>query len=315
MNPTDAAVVALQEANRAIFVQSFKAAEGLAGIREALSTAMTSTGLIERHNFLGSVPKMRQTTYRPVELEELNRFSFTVENAEWTAGIEIHRLAIEADQLSYLKPRAAQLGREPVRHQTELILSNMASPGTAFDGLSFFNDAHVIGAAATIDNKLSVDIATPAAPTAAEVQTAVSQAKQIMRLFQDDKGRPMNLFPDTWVVPAHFETAFWHALNGWLAPGVTAPVPAPSADGVIRANGFTLIVNPYLSTSAHVFYGFHTRDEVKPFILQTLAAPEMGQTSPDGDLWKLENKLVQVVRGVYNYGITDPRYAIEVTFT
>lgn len=314
MNPTDLAVTSLQEANQALFVNEFAAAQAHEGVVDALATRTASRALIERHNFLGSVPKMRDTTYQPVVLEELNRYSLTIENREWTSALEIHRLSMETDQLGYLRPRIAQLAREAVRHDASLILENMASPGNAFNGTSFFNDAHTIGDSGTVDNKISVAAATGTVPTVQEFQTAVSDARARMREFNDDKGRPMGLMPNVVVVPAELETTAWLAINGAFSKDVIGPVVPATQNGILQGGGYTLIVNPYL-TNAAICYFFHTLGEVKPFITQTLVAPEMGMTSPGSDLWVVHNKLVQAVRKVGNYGITDPRYAIEVTFT
>lgn len=314
MNPTDLAVTSLQEANQALFVNAFDAATAQEGIVETLATRTTSKALVERHNFLGTVPKMRDTTYQPVILEELSRFSFTIENREWTSALEIHRLAIETDQLGYLQPRINQLAREAARHDSELILSNMAAPGACFDGVAYFTDHTAIGGGTTIDNTLSVAAATGTTPTVAEFQEAVNQARARMREFTDDKGRPMNLTGDTIVVPAELETTAWFALNGVFIPGMPGPPVPPMQNGVLSGGGYKLIVNPYL-TNAAIFYVYHTRSEVKPFIAQQLAAPAMSMTDTGSDLWVIHNKLVQAVRKVGNVGPTDPRYGIEVTFT
>ena len=133
-----------------------------------------------------------------------------------------------------------------------------------------------------------------------------------MRLFQDDRGRPMNLVPNVIVCHPDLEQAFFQALNREQGPSQQNAV-LPGGDAAIRNSGYQVIVNPYL-TDVNDWYLLHVAGAVKPFIYQTRVAPALeGVTNPNSESGVVRDRFIYSVRARYAVGYGEPRHAIRVT--
>jgi phage major head subunit gpT-like protein len=212
----------------------------------------------------------------------------------------------EDDQIGTLAPRLGQLGEEAARHPGQLVLSLFETNGLAFDGVAFFADTRVIGRSANIDN-----IQTQTGTTVANIQTDLAVVRQRLRLFQDDQGRPMNNILNTIVCNPDIESAMYQALNvpfPAAAPGVQQ---IPPAGDISTVNGYTIIVNPYITTAGD-WYGMAVTPTMKPFIYQTRIAPSLEDLTLGSEDAVKRDRFVYGVRARYEVGYGDPRYAVRV---
>lgn len=288
-----------------LFGNSFDAADQQQPWKD-ISMTVNSNNQIESYNWLGTVPVMEDVTHQDLRVEGLFAFNFNITNLLYKAGIEVERQVLEDDRLSQITPRVNQLGREAARHPGQLIFNLFLDNGNAYDGVAFFADTRVIGRSANIDNSIA-----GTGTTIAQIQTDLATARETMRLFQDDQGRPMNLTPTVIVCHPNLEQTFYQALNINQGAGLR-DIVIPAGNDTFKNSGYMVITNPYL-TDINDWYVLHIAGEVKPFIYQTRVAPALeGITSPNSESGVIRDRFVYSVRARYAVGYGEPRHAIRI---
>lgn len=291
---------------RALFARDFTGAQEFQGWGD-LTAQMDSSGEINTYTWFGTVPAMSDVSHDTVPIGGLDKYNFSIANREYQAAIEVDRMVFERDQLNLVTPRVTQLADEAARHPSELIFSLVEANPVAFDGVAFFADTRALGASGNIDNLLAGTGVTVAA-----IQADLATARATMRMFKDDKGRPMNSLANIIMVPPGLEQIFWQALNPAGTVLDRQPLPA-TTDGVLRGSGYSIIVNPYL-TDANDWYIYTSRGPtMRPFILQTEKRPVLeSDTNPQTRENIVRRKFLYSVYGRYAVGVTDPRLGIKV---
>ncbi len=292
---------------RATFQSVFDAASNIASWRQ-VALEIQSQSLTENHSWLGTVPQMVDVTRGDIQLEGLFSFNYAITNNTYKSAIEVERAVFEDDRLSTIVPRLRQLGEEAVRHPGQLVLQLPVSNGNAFDGVAFFADTRVIGRSANIDNSLA-----QTGVTIANIQTDINLVRTALRSFQDDQGRPLNNVLNCIMCAPDIEGPMYQALNANFP--AAAPTVAPIVPGgteVTVVNGYTVIVNPYITNSGE-WYGFCLTAGMRPFIYQTRVAPALEDLSAGSPNAVLQDRFIYSVRARYNVGYGDPRYAVRVT--
>jgi phage major head subunit gpT-like protein len=294
--------------DNALFDAARNAAPWMELAREVPSTTDT-----ENHSWLGTVPKMVDTTQRDLEVSNLLAFNYAITNKTWKAGFEVERSTFEDDRLNMIPPKITQLAEEAARHPGELIMTLPDDNGLAFDGVAWTGDTRVIGASANIDNnKASLGSGT----TIAGFQADLGAARALLRTFQNDKGRPMNSVGNVVMVPPSLEQVAYQALViafPAAAPTASNVVPA-TTDGVIRVNGYSIYVNPFLTAGgANDWYLMAVDGSRKPFVYQTRIAPALeGITTPTTETGIIRDRFVYTARARYNVGYGDPRLVVKI---
>jgi phage major head subunit gpT-like protein len=297
---------ALRTNYRALFASSFAAYENQQDWGP-LAMRMDSDSEQNSYNWLGTSPKMQKVTHGQVKKEDLPPFNFTIVNDEWQNAIEVERAALERDKLSLIPPRIMGLALEAARHPGELIMQLFVDNPVAFDNVTFFNDTRVIGKSANIDN-----IRAGTGVTVAAFQTDLGVARGVMRKFQDDQGRPMNLVGNVIVVPAELEQLAYQAINADQEYNAGV-VPAA---GAVSRRGYTILVNPFLSDANDWFLLHDGGEAARPFIYQTEKEPELlADTDPNTRAAIETRKFLYSGYGRYNAGVADPRFAVKTTNT
>lgn len=295
---------------RGTFNDQFPAAVA-AQVWPRLVMEVASNTKTETHQWLGSVPKMQETTKNPLVIGGLESYSYSLDNRSFAGAFEVERDIFEDDKLGLIRPKISQMAQEPARHTSELVLSLFEDNPTAFDGVAFFANSRTIGQSANIDNILSGNYDG----SIAEIQAGLDAARKQMRLFQDDHGRPYNIIGNLIVIPAALEGLMWRALNDIAGDGVNTPTqPAVNEGGFWTSRGFLVVVNPYLTSDSTWYYGHVGGEGMRPFIFQNRMAPRMeGITNPD-DSYVIENgKFLYTVRDRKAVGVGDPRLMIKIT--
>lgn len=231
---------------------------------------------------------------------------------EATIGLSVDDL--RRDKTGQIRIRIADLADRAGDHPHQLLSALIESPGNCYDGTAFFGTAHAEGASGTQINALTnshvakLDIATAAAPTAAEMVDGVMGVVEKILAFKDDQGHPMNHNAKEFavMVPANMwaATATAFALPQILASGQPALNPLVTLDGY----KFRPIVNPRL-TSTTVFYVFRTDSAGKPFIFQE----ELFETGEEDQTFT-NNRVLFGVKALRNVGPLFWQYAAKATF-
>lgn len=292
---------------RALFQREFQAAQALQGWM-GLAMPMNSDSEQNTYEWFDTVPTMEDVTHGTPSLGGLREDNFTITNSDYQAAIEVRRSAMERDRLNLIRPRVAQLGLEGARHPGQLLFNLVEDNANAYDGSPFFADTRTIGDSANIDNQISGN-----GVTVANFQADLASAVAQMRLFQDDRGRPMNLRGNTIMAPAALEQVVWQGLNRTAGDAVNSPVIPVTATGVFVASGYTVVINPYLTDTSD-WYLFHVGGPAfRPFIYQTEKSPVLeSDTDPQSRDAILQRTFVYSVYGRYAVGMTDPRLGVQV---
>jgi phage major head subunit gpT-like protein len=159
--------------------------------------------------------------------------------------------------------RIKQLAQRAIDHMGKLVfdLLDTGEAALAYDGIAMFAETRVIGGSANIDNLLAGSYSG----SADEIRAAVAAGVVAMRNFQDDRGVPMNLCPDTIVCSPTMEIPIKNAL-------------LPAVAGTTRAEADiikSIIVRPEVDADALDWYLLSTqRMGLWPLILQVRKQPE-----------------------------------------
>lgn len=300
---------------RALFAREFKAARAFQGWRNLVIPINVMDETVS-YNWFETVPKMQDVTGDTVSIQGLVPDTFSLTNREYQAAIEVDRKAIERDRLGLIMPRIQQLGMEAARHPGELIFNLIKDNAVAFDGSAFFADSRTISDSGTIDNNIAGTKGSGSDYSVNEFQSDLADAVAQMRLFKDDRGRPMNIRGNVVMVPAALEQVAWHTLNRSAGDGVISPTMPVTEDGMFTGSGYRVIVNPYL-TDADDWYLFYVGNGMnRPFIFQQEKAPVLeSETMPNSRETIVNRKFLYSVYGRYAVGLTDPRFGVKVVNT
>jgi len=161
-------------------------------VANVINATARTTDLVD----LGATPMPVEGT--PVIQDFVER-SLQVKARDWSTVIGISYNAIKDDQTATVEPKARSAGERFQRHINGLVFKGLnAGDGTtyglAYDGLSFFNDAHVDKGASYVtaqDNNLATVLSLD------NFTSAINAAA----IFVDDKGEYTEHIYDLLIVP------------------------------------------------------------------------------------------------------------------
>lgn len=287
----------------------FNRFEGTPTYYKDLSTRIVSTGDSETYRWLGTVPKMR--TWGTGRLARgLRTESYSVENQKYEATIEVDRDEVADDQTGQIRVRIAELAQRAATHKdlliAQLLTSGETSGFNSYDGVTFFNDAHVSGSSGSQDNKLTYTATDAENPTAAEFKAALKQAIASMLSFKDDQGEPMMTAATglVCVVPPTMYFTALEAINASLIDSTTNVL-----EGAAR-----VVSLPWL-TDASKWYLLKTDGVIRPFIFQDREPVEFGSLAENSEEGFKREKFLYGVRARYAMSYGYWQYAVRTDFT
>ncbi|MEK6674659.1 MAG: Mu-like prophage major head subunit gpT family protein [Planctomycetota bacterium] len=273
-----------------------------------LATRIASNKDKESYKWLGSIPKIREwgqgRLARGVRTE-----SYEVTNLKYEATLEIDRDEIDDDQTGQIKVRVNELAQRAATHKdyliSQLLINGETSGFNSYDGVSFFNDAHVSGDSGNQDNKLGASATAPTDPTVAEFKTALRAAIAAMLAFKDDVGDPVSLGA-TGLVCVVPPSMYLNALET-----VGASIIANTSN--ILQSAARIIAFPWLTTATK-WYLLKTDGVVRPFVFQDRAPVEFTALENQSDEGFRREKYLYGVRARYamTYGMW--QHATVTTF-
>jgi phage major head subunit gpT-like protein len=233
---------------------------------------LPSTKEAEIYPTLGVVPKMSEFRGERTFTGLGNKETFMVHNKMYDGGVSFPLTSFQDDQYGIVSMRIGDLAIEGKRFPTELvynILHNGASV-KGYDGAYLFAD-HKAKGSATQSNTNGTSTTLDA--------TGLTGVIKAMRKFVDTQGRPLNIVPDTLIVPPDLEVTAAQLLNTtfFMAVGANTSQNATSGQGTSIGNIPTynpfggilkrMIVSPYLTSTTEWYVACTTR-MTKPVILQ-----------------------------------------------
>lgn len=262
-----------------------------------LCTRIKSSKDAENYRWLGTVPTMREWgTGR--KAQGLRVESYNVANQKYETTIEVDRDEISDDQTGQIRIRIGEMAQRAATHKDYLasqLLVNGATAGfLSYDGLTFFNDAHVSGASGNQDNDHTTAIVDKDAPTSAEFMASFKRMCAAMLAFVDDRGEPMNISTSglVCVVPTTMYHPALEAMNAAVIASTTNVL-----SGAARVISF-----PWLNASAtDTWYLLKTDGIIRPFIFQDREPIEFASLAGGSE--------EEFKREKYQYGVR-ARYAM-----
>lgn len=238
-----------------------------------IAMLVPSTSKQNDYSWLSRFPKMRKWIAEKF-IKSLEAQSYTIENDDFEATVEVDRNDIEDDILGIYGPMAQEAGFSAKQLPDEIVMDlvNNGFVNLAYDGQFFFDTDHPVGdPVVSVSNKGTVKLKTD---TLANAQASIGAGRTAIRKFKDDEGRPLNLVPDTLLVPPALEdTANTLMTVDRLEDGKPNPYK-----GTLK-----VVVDGRL-TSDTAWFLLVTSRPVKPFIYQERKKPVfVEQTNTDSD--------------------------------
>jgi len=277
---------------RSEFMQRYDAA---VTYYQDLATRIVSTKPSEKYRWLGSVPRMREWGTGRLA-KGIRSEGYDVTAQKWEATLEVDRDEVDDDQTGAIRVRIGELAIRAASHKDFLIselLQNGATSGyNSYDGVTFFNDAHVSGASGSQDNKLGAAAVAPTDPTTDEFKKSLRAAISAMLAFKDDTGDPLSVTATglVCVVPPSMLFPATEAINASVISQTTNVM-----QGIARVIAF-----PWLSL-ATTWYLLKTDGVMRPFVFQDRRALEVKALA--------EGSSDEFLREKYLYGVS-ARYAM-----
>jgi phage major head subunit gpT-like protein len=277
---------------------------------QEFATRVPSTSDAETYRWLGTVPRMREWGTGRLA-RGLRTESYSVENLKYEATIEVDRDEIADDQTGQIRMRVGELAQRAATHKDYLLsqlLINGGSAGfTSYDGVTFFNAAHVSGGSGSQSNEVSFNAAAGSGvPTSDEFRITLQQAITQMLSFKDDQGEPMPLSASglVCVVPP---------VMLFTAMEVLGSAVVNSTSNVMQSVA-RVVALPWL-TAQNIWYLLKTDGVVRPFIFQDREPVEFGSLAEESEEGFKREKLLFGVRARYRMTYGYWQFAVRTTFT
>lgn len=275
---------------------------------QSLATRIMSTTDRENYRWLGTVPKIREWGTGRLA-QGLRSESYSIENLKYEATLEVDRDEISDDQTGQIRLRVGELAQRAATHKDylvgQLLIDGATSGFNSYDGVTFFNAAHVSGASGNQSNAISAAAASPNSPTVEEFKEALRDAITQMLNFKDDVGEPMLLSASglVCVVPPTMLFTASEAINATVTDSGTNIL-----QGIARIISF-----PWL-TDASKWYLLKTDGVIRPFIFQDREPVEFNALTEDSDDGFKREKFLFGVRARYRMAYGYWQFAVQVDF-
>lgn len=268
----------------------------------------TSTTELETYAWMDRIPRMRQWL-GPRVINNVPTRSRSIVNVDFELTQAIPRNKFRDDKMSIYQPLAQLMAFEAKKLPDQQLAALMISNPVGFDGLSFFNTAHLSNiddaGSATFNNALTLSL-TP---------SNFGAARAAMRAWVGADGNPYGANPSMLVVPPQLEDVARRILftdysgRGQITPAAGVPptesATAHASEQNIYKGAAGLVVIPELASQPSTWYLLDASTPIKPFIVQERQAPQFvykGADSDDNVFWNKE----------YIWGV-DARYGFDVT--
>ena len=158
-----------------------------------LSREFESDQESETYKWLGMSPVMREWIggRQPRGMRDNG---ITIFNKRYESTLEVTMDEIRRDKTGQVMIRVQEQAERANAHWASLLSTLLINGETTacYDGQAFFDTDHAEGNSGPQSNALTVDITSPTAPKADELQSSILLATQAILGFKDDTGEPMN---------------------------------------------------------------------------------------------------------------------------
>lgn len=307
---SDSSLAAVDTAVKAGWLRGFSEAQNKLPWQQIATDLGKSSTKTRALDWLGEVADMQDVTRDTLRIGGVARYNWSITHKVYKAALTFRISDLETDALGQIRPKVDGLSRKAAGHPGRLMFEQLEANPTAFDGTALFADTRTWGNGANFDNNLA-----GAGTSASNIETDIAAARVAMLRAQDDQGEEMELAPNVLIIPPELSLTFGKVLGPTRqAGGDTAQLAVvdPKLGNVWQAGGYTVIELARLSDTNN-WYALHVGEEVNPFVYSWVTQPSIMNTPTLNDVSATHNdKLVWVVRGEYNVGVSLPQYFIRV---
>lgn len=275
---------------------------------QSIAMQVTSETEIESYAWVDRIPRARQWL-GPRTINNLSVRTRNILNVDYELTQAIPRNKFRDDKLGMFKPLAEMMAWEFKKLPDQQIAALLQSNPIGFDGVSFFNAAHLSNlddpASAVYSNTGTLSL-TPA---------NFGAARASMRGWVGADGNPYGASPSILVVPPQLEDVGRRLLmtdyvgRGNITPAAgvipTDSAATATAEQNIYKNASQLIVIPELQNQPTTWYLIDGSRPIKPFLVQVRQEPNFVYRASEDDDNLFFNK-------EYIWGV-DARYGFDVT--
>lgn len=249
--------------------------------------------LLEKHRWLGSMPKPREHV-GPRHAQAFNNFSFDVQNKDFelTIGISLHDW--KRDQVGQLRRKGGGTAGSWEDHWVDRAVTTLIANPTCYDGVTLFSASHESGDSGSQTNELTstevpaLNVVATGAPTVEEAAAIMVGMSSYMYRYKDDKGRPTNQSAKKFLflVPTAIAAPFIQANN----------LPLFSGGGSNTTKGlqreFVVVAEPRLTSATQIYCAIMDRPESGALILQQSEDPTVFLLGENSEYCKLNKELL-----------------------
>ncbi|MGY8811484.1 MAG: Mu-like prophage major head subunit gpT family protein [Pseudomonadales bacterium] len=259
---------------------------------DAVSNLFDSDQAKETYPWIGMVPTLREWIGGR-HAEGFNSAELSIENLHFEATIEILVRELRRDKTGQLAIRIGELADRANSHWARLLSALILNGETqlCYDGQYFFDTDHEEGKSGVQSNKITTDISaltadihgTPAAPSVAEFQQAVSKSITQLTSLKDDQGEPINEMAREFLVMVPF------SLLGVAQSALSVPRGTNLEEVVMPDNVVVRVVgNVRLNAWTDKFVTFRTDGRLKSMIRQQEEDVQM-KAKAEGSEYEFDN--------------------------
>ena len=287
-NKNDVATL-LQPGLNTLFLEFYNKTESKA-LYKKIATVITSQSDTENYSWLNESPGVREFIGER-EIKSLSENTYSLKNKTWEATLGIEREVLEDDKYGQIKIRVEELATSVSRHKNKLCFETLVKGADekCFDGQNFFSSSHTYtgkGVYSALQSNLgSLTLSEE------NLKTSISNMGKI----KSSQGEPLNIVPDTIVVPPDLE---WTAKELTLSSSIGESHSLNPLKGMLE-----VIVSPYI-TDSDSWYLLCCKGVLKPIILQERSAVEFTALGGDSEEGFMRDLFLFGVRGRYNAGFS-----------
>jgi phage major head subunit gpT-like protein len=305
---------------KSAFHASFEQSHKMIARWPNLCTTIQSGNDSETYKWLGSVPSPRVWgTGR--KARGLGKETYVVANEKYESTLEVDKDEVADDQTGQIRLRVQELGRRAATFKdyqlAQLLINGESSGFNSYDGVSFFDAAHVSGKSGSQDNQLAFDLSTydstasdtPNSPVASTCRQAFSYALSVLMGFKDDYGEIEDYGLDGLVVICTPQN--WFTWVAAMQAGLLGQQGTSGGDTNILPVTAEVIAFPWL-TDHSKFYLLRTGGVIRPFIFQNREEMTFASLAEGSEEDFHREKWYFGVRGRYKLTYGEWRHAVVV---
>ncbi len=291
-------------------------------IWEKFAQTIPSDAPDEEHVWMGNVPNPREFISQR-SLVGIRDFTYNVANKEYELSFIIDQNSLEDDRHGLINRRISEAAQVWAAFKDVLFAALMndgqTSGNNSYDGVTFFNNSHVIGSSTSppesttdVDNLLaSSSPSDPSFPTVAEMKVLVSELFAWIQGVTDDTNRPGYNWGAMSSIAIMGNPTYQQALTEVLA----AQLLGGGDSNVFFQNLATPVINPYLGGSNDYLYVAALGDAARmPIIHQERTALQINILNSPDDIAQNHGLLV-LVRQRFRLTYGEPRRMAVILIT